>query len=278
MFRVKAEARFSHGWHCHPEFELTCIQASQGQRLVGDSIENYRSGDLVLLGPDVPHTWNSEEIPPSRESKRPLHRAIVIQFDGNFLGRGFFDAPEFETVASLLARANRGLRIEGTTRDWAAREMAAMARRDRFERLVSLLRILQRLSLSRDDDVTPISRFPVDTAPARSAQRRIDQLLRYLRERFAGEVSQREVAALVGMTPPGFSRFFRRTTGTTFVDYLSELRVSRACNLLIDTDHSVLEISLASGFNNLSNFNRRFSRLKGMTPREYRRHHRKPAG
>ena len=105
------------------------------------------------------------------------------------------------------------------------------------------------------------------------ARRRIDRVINYLNERFSGEVTQSDVARRIGMSPAAFSRFFRRTTGTTFVDYLNELRVSRACNLLIDTEESVLEVSLRSGFNNLSNFNRKFRRYKAMTPKEYRRYH-----
>jgi len=271
VYRVKSDPRFARGWHYHPEFELTWIQASQGRRFVGDSIENYRRGDLVLLGPNLPHTWTSE--PRTSQRAPELHRAIVIQFGKSFLGDRFFESPEFEGVAKLLDRAGRGLRILGPTHHRVSEKMLRMRKQDRFERLMQLLGILETLAEGRRD-VRPICRTSVGEAPLHGTRCRIDRIFAWLNEHYTGPINQGELARQVGLSPAGFSRFFRRATGTTFVQSVGELRISHACNLLIDTEHSILEVSLRSGFNNLSNFNRRFLLLKGMTPREYRRRHR----
>lgn len=272
VYRVKSDPKFSRGWHFHPEFELTYIQASQGRRLVGDAIENYRTGDLVLLGSNLPHMWRSEDPVKESSRRRALHRAIVIQFTESFLGTQFFNLPELENVQELLRRANRGLLIVGTTRDEVASRMAAIAKLGRFERLIELLQILHTLSRGKND-IREICRTAVVGVPSNGLQRRIDRVFRHLHEHYTMPIVQTEVASLLGMNPASFSRFFKKTTGITFVECVGELRVSHACNLLVDTDLSVLEIGLRSGFNNLSNFNRRFLHLKKSTPREYRKRH-----
>ena len=272
VYRVKADPRFSRGWHYHPEYELTYIHASQGQRIVGDRIENYRSGDLVLLGPNLPHTWRSEDHTQQDRSRRALHRAIVIQFSESFLGDRFLQLPEMAEVEGVLSRSARGLHIGGTTRDEVVRYMTTMAKLNRFDRLLKLLRLLQVLACG-GKDVKVICRTPTVVLPNQTRQRRIDRVVQFLHARCTSPLTQSEVASSAGISPAGFSRFFKKATGMRFVDYLAELRISHACGLLIDTEFSILDISTRSGFNNLSNFNRRFMRSKKMTPRQYRSRH-----
>jgi AraC-like DNA-binding protein len=270
VYRVKSDARFARGWHYHPEYELTYIQESGGRRLVGDNIDNYRSGDLVLLGPNLPHSWRSEiRAASSKRSTRSLHKAIVIQFQESFLGDGFLKSPELTRVAALLERATRGLHITGRTRDDVSGRMLAMKKLARFDRFLELLRILEILATSARE-VRVISRTPCAPSPGARSQERFDRVFSFLHEKYTGPISQPEVAKLGRMSSSGFSRFFRRTTGKTFVEYLGELRISHACNLLIETDLSILQTSLQSGFNNLSNFNRKFLKLKGESPAAYR--------
>ena len=272
VYRVKADPKFSRGWHFHPEFELTYIQASQGRRLVGDAFENYRSGDLVLLGPNLPHTWRSEDCITGSIRRRTLHRAIVIQFKESFLGPQFFNLPELENVSEFLGRAHRGLRVAGKTRDEIASRLVAMGELARFERLIELLRILHTLSRCKKD-ITEICKTAIVRVPSHGAQKRVDKVFHYLHEHYTMPIIQTEVASLFGMKPASFSRFFKKTTGITFIEYIGELRISHACNLLVETDLSILEVSVRSGFNNLSNFNRTFLRLKNVTPRRYRNRH-----
>ena len=272
VYRVKADRQFAGAWHYHPEFELTYIQRSEGQRFVGDTIERYVSGDLVLLGTNLPHTWRSDE-PVSPANKAPLQRAIVVQFGESFLGDGFFQRPEMAHIARLLQQASRGLHITGGVADVVIARLRTMKALDRFERLLELLGILERLSHG-GNDLRAICNSDRKSPPDRSTQRRLDLVFACLHERYATKLTQSEVAEIVGMSPSSFSRFFRRSTGRSFVQYLGDLRISRACELLRDSDLSVLEISLTSGFNNLSNFNRRFQQRQGITPRAFRTRYR----
>lgn len=287
VFRVKADPRFARGWHFHPEYELTYIIESRGRRFVGDTIESYASGDCVLLGPNLPHTWRSDDFPGQgrargrrplhRAHRAPVHRAIVLQFREDFLPEAAFRAPELAAVAAVLKRSARGLQILGRTRDEVARRLLSMKRLDGLDRLLEIFRILKAIAAG-GRDVLPISNGEFQLRPNASHQRRVDRVLDYLEARHVlaagiGTVTQAEAARLAGMSASSFSRFFRKTTGLTFVGYLNELRVSRASSLLTETDLPVLQIALRSGYTNLSNFNRRFLALRGLTPRAYRSLH-----
>ena len=263
---LKSSRSFPFKWHFHPEYELTLILESSGTRFVGDSNETYRDGDLVLLGPNLPHTWLSDPA----VSGGARHRAIVVHFAADFLGNEFNSSPEMVEISGLLSRARRGLHFESQLRDEAAAGLVRMQKQRGLPKLLGLLGLLQGLttggrSLSSEAFV-PSNR--------ERDLRRIDRVCAFVNERCHGRVSQPEAAAVAGMTPQAFSRFFRKTAGKTFVDYLAELRVSQACRLLIETDLSVVEICLRSGFNNLSNFNRRFRKLRKQSPREFRSAHR----
>jgi len=274
VYRVKADAQFARGLHCHPECELTYIVESRGRRIVGDSVEDYEAGDCVLLGPDVPHAWRSEELPRSsrRGGRRPLHRAIVVQFRPEFLGGAFLEAPELSRIRAIVDRARLGLRFTGRTRDEVVRCLESMRDLEGLDRLLELLRALRAIAAG-GRDVRAIASRTLVVSPDPAHLERIERVIAYLEANFARRPSQQTAARLVGMSPPSFSRYFRRATGRTFVGYLSELRVSRAAKLLRETQRSVTHIALEAGFNNLSNFNRRFLALRGTTPRKYRVEH-----
>jgi AraC-like DNA-binding protein len=268
LCRRRADPRFGFYWHFHPEIELTYIVRSRGRRFVGDSIEPYEDGDLVLLGPNLPHTWDSD---PRRGGR---HEAVFCQFSASFLGEDFLRAPEFAGVRRLLDRSAAGLRFTGRTQKAAARVMGGMDRAQGLARLAALLEVLDLLARSRE--YRPLSSRRFVPALREGDAGRIDRVCRMLHSRCTERVTLAEAAAAAHLSIPAFSRFFRRKTGRTLVAYLNELRTGLASRELIESDRPVSDIAFDSGFNNLSNFNRRFLALKGMNPREFRRQFRPP--
>ncbi len=256
-------AAFPYRWHFHPEFELTLITAGRGRRFVGDSIEPFEPGDLVLLGPHLPHTWHSM---PARGERSG---AVVVRFGPDVLGAGFLERAECGRLRRLMAAAGRGLVFSGRAAREVGDRIVGLAAAAPLERLLALPALLDRLAERAEP--RPLSSLEWDAAPPSRDARRIDRACRHIMQHFTEPLSLAAVAAVVKLSPAGFSRFFHRMTGRTFVGWLTEVRIGHACRLLVQTDQPVLEIAIDSGFGNLSNFNRAFRRLRGRTPREWRR-------
>jgi AraC-like DNA-binding protein len=258
---VREEKDFPFLWHAHPECELTLITAGRGWRYVGDHREAYRTGDLVLLGPGLPHTWMSKPA--------PRHRAIVLQFDPACLGAPLRAAPEFAAVRRLLAASARGLRLRGRLRDRIAAGLEALPAQPGLPRLLALLGLFHLIAESRER--SPIA-SPAYRRPEREEeQRRLAPLLNHLHASFRDRLPAAQLARRFGASTSTLARCFRRGTGRTLVQYLNELRIGHAAERLLDTDLTVSEVCFASGFQNLSHFNRLFRAAHRLTPRAYRR-------
>jgi AraC-like DNA-binding protein len=265
---------FPFHWHFHPEIELTLIIRGRGRRFVGDNIAPFGEMDLVLLGSNLPHTWRSDDEP--RPKPAGCH-SIVIQFRPDFLGSALSGPmKEMRAIAELLGRARLGFQFVGHVRDQTAEAMHAMEELAPLGRLTMLLEILDRLA--HDDRARALSSPGFRPAVADWDQKRITRVCDLLNREFTRPIKLAEAADLVHLSASAFARFFQRATGKHFTAYLTELRVGRACELMIETEKKIATIAHESGFENLSHFNRTFQRSKGSTPREFRKAHAKPTG
>ncbi|MEO6054330.1 MAG: AraC family transcriptional regulator [Chthoniobacterales bacterium] len=251
-------------WHFHSEYELTLIITARGMRYVGDSVERFDDGDLLLLGCNLPHVWWKD-----KEDRR-MAEAVVIQFSADFLGADWLHAPEARSIAALLTSSSRGLSISGTTREQVADGMREINAMKPWNRLLALLTLLGTLAANHRKN-RPLATTGYQPRLQPQEQERMGRVCNYINANYADEVSQPEAASIVGITPAAFSRFFFRHAGKTFEEYVNEIRIGQACWKLHVSDSTISEIAFAVGFSNLSNFNRRFREIKGVTPREFRR-------
>lgn len=251
-FRKRSDS-YVYDWHAHPEVELTLIISGRGQRFVGDSVAQFAPGDVVLVGPETPHTWAFDA------TVKPME-AVVVQLSPALFAPG---AAEFHTLVELFARARRGLRVTGPLRQKIATGLIALAAcADPLERYARLVTIFSQLAQAPSLEPLALAVATHDRDP------RVEMLLGYLRADPSATVTA--LAGRMGMGGSVFSRWFRRAVGKPCVVYLAELRVGQACELLLSTERSVLDIAFSSGFRNLANFNRWFRRVKGVSPTEYR--------
>jgi len=255
--------RFVCPFHYHPEIELTLIVSSTGQRYVGDHIGRFAPGDLVLLGPNLPHMYVNDE-----KFRGPAH-SIVIQFLPECLGRDFFNSSEMKAIRLLLSKSRVGLHFHGRTRDRIAPLLEQFKSLQGPARIMALLNILD--LLTRSSECRMLASPTYSPSLAIYQGERINRVCELISKKFKDGVTQSEAARMAKMSGPSFSRFFRRATNKTFRGFLNEVRVGYASQLLLETDRTIAEACYESGFGNLSNFNRQFLKLRKASPRAYRK-------
>lgn len=253
-------------WHYHPEVELTLIRKGTGIRLVGDSVEQFEDNDLVLIGAGLPHYWRSDAIYFKNEPGIQVE-AIAIHFREDCWGRDFLEMPEFMAVKKLLQEARRGVEITGKTKKLLIPSMESILKAKNARRVIVLLDMLQLLAASKE--IKTLSSAGFSKSYDHSNTDRINEIYNYTFNNFQKELSIKEIAAAVNISPNSFCRYFKTRTLKTYWQFLLEVRIGYACKLLIDDKMSVARICYDCGFNNLSNFNRHFKHMIGMSPLQY---------
>jgi len=255
-------------WHYHPEYEFVLVNKSSGRRMVGDHIGTFSEGDLVLMGPALPHVWVNDQKYFDKGNTEKAD-AVVLHFLEDFLGHNFLHLPETESLKKVLHLSKRGLVILGRTRTQIAKIMCEMPNQDGLKRLVSLFEIFDILSHSTEYEPLASPSYMENTRDMYSD--RFSKITEYVLRNFHRDISLKEVADEANMATTTFCNFFKEHFRMTFVEYLNTIRIGHVCKLLTDRDRTIIEIAYECGFNNLANFNRQFKRLKEMTPKEYRK-------
>ncbi len=263
-FKALRSTGFNCPWHAHPEYELILVLEGSGYRIVGDNMTSLGPGDMVFVGPGLPHIWQEET------GGRPRQvRTLLIQFEEKLLGDGLLKLPAMEPVRRLLRNSKRGLHVVGSTRKKVSALMHEMVRSKGLDRLLLFLQILSLLASSRD--CHPIAGPNFAANLELYDQERMERVYQFLTARLEQDLKLSEAAQLVHLSEGAFSRFFRAHTGKTFPEFVNELRIGRACRLLTETEKNITEVAFECGFTNLSNFNRQFLRFKAASPREFRK-------
>ena len=253
--------------HSHKNFELNYITSGAGRRIVGDNISGFETGDLVLLGPELPHCW---ELLDTDKNKEPT--CIVTHFSENIINSDFFKMPELEKVVDLLKQANRGIRFK-IEDDAEIREvLLEMAESEGLEYYIGLLKIFNSLIQieERDKLSNPLNHSSVFSKNIE----KINKVYEYVFQNIQEGIKLEEASAVLNMAPSSFCRFFKKKTNLTFMEYVKNVRVGMAAKLLAETDKQITQICFESGYNNLANFNHYFKENMGKTPSEYRKNFR----
>lgn len=252
-------AKFDFPVHYHPEFELNLVLNAKGKRIIGDSIKEFKSPDLVLVGPNTTHAWNSEA--------KNAH-VITIQFNIDFMDNAFLSKKLMLPVKELLENARMGISFSnGLSQDMVDRILGLSEIRG-IDSLFEFLSLLYDLSISRHQ--TRLSSITYAEQFDTTKSRRIKKVKEYLHNNLNNPIKIHDVAKLVNMSTSAFSHFFKKRTQRSFTEYLTEMRIGHAAKLLIESDKNISEICFESGFNNISNFNRTFKTQKRCTPKEFR--------
>lgn len=267
------DRRLRHGipfeWHHHPEYELTLTLNSRGRRLIGDHLGEYDDGDVVLVGPNLPHTWCSTS---SIDPKRP-HVAIVAWFADAWANELVALMPELSGLGALLQEARRGVHFSSAASAEVRPLLEKLPAAPPDVRLLHLLQVLRRLA---DDAQREPLADPTMAPVASAADPRLQKVLDHLENRFDKPVDVPKLAGIACLSPSALHRMFQRHTKLTPIAYVMRLRIGRACAMLMNNSSSIAAVAERVGYHNLANFNRQFRTIKGVTPRQFRALYRHP--
>ncbi|MDX2286523.1 MAG: AraC family transcriptional regulator [Bacteroidia bacterium] len=269
-FIVKGDAiAWNNPWHFHPEIELLyCIQG-RGTNFVGNHISPIEPGELLLFGKNLPHTRQRDA---SYYQRHPDEQpeTIVVQFVEDFLGDKFFSCRELMPVRLLLDRAQRGIRFSGAARAQAIRHMEALRSLDGVSALITLITLLDGLAQAAPGDYAFLNPESYIAEVNSQDAQKISRIFAYTAEHYQEHIPLATVAALAHLSIHAFCRYFKARTRKSYTQYLAEVRITRACEALMEGDKDIKEVCFLSGFNNLSNFHKWFRRITGLTPAAYR--------
>ena len=252
----------SHFWHYHPEIELIYVNGGAGKRQVGSHISYYTNGDLTLIGSNLPHCGFTDELTGNKNE-------IVIQMKPDFLGEHFFEIPEMVNIKNLLQQAKSGITFGGKTKRKIGKKIGKMEDKTPFERLLSIIEILNELELATED-ATILNAEGFRMEMHVQDNERINSIFNYVKDHFKEPIRLEEIAGKVSMTVPSFCRYFKKITHKTFTKFVNDYRLVHACKLLAEKPISISAIAFESGFNNFSHFNKSFKEFTGKNASEYR--------
>lgn len=259
-------------WHYHSEYELAFIRYPHGKRIAGNSVTAFEEDDLVFYGPNIPHAWSHEpapgEVQTASYNSGLSHYAIVVHFSKSCFGDTFFAIPEMGAIQAILQKSTRGLVVYGDTRKRIVQRMNQLIDHTGSRRVVLLLQILEELSVTGEYALLSSAGY-WDNLNDHDAVR-MSGIYEYIIENFTRDIVLDEIAAQAHISPSAFCRYFKARTKRTLKEFVNDLRINYACQLLEENRHSITQICFEAGFNNISNFNRRFKEIKEITPQQYR--------
>ena len=259
---------FDVNWHFHSEYQLFVVLKGRGTRFIGDHMQAFKEGDMVLTGPNLPHLWKSDKAYHDPNNNLITH-GIAIYFPDTFLNNSVFQLEEFEEIAQMLHRSSRGIEVKGRTNKSITDMMKQMLLLKGADRLIELLRIL--LLMTDSQDCSLIADAGYINTSKESEKDRLGHVYEYVMQNFHQKVSLEKAAQIANLSVSAFSRFFKSRVNKSFSDFLTDVRISHACKLLHETDLNVSEVSYECGFYTLSNFNKLFRERIKKTPIEYRK-------
>ncbi len=260
----RTKATFDFPLHYHEEFELNFVQNGKAaKRVVGDHMEEIAELELVLIGPNIQHTWYPHQC------KSKEIREITIQFHRDLFDEKFLHRNQMSLIRTMLENSLRGILFSKQTIKQMMPRLFGLTEKQGFDSVLELMSILDFLSASKNQKLLSNSSFSSRETLSYSS-RRVEKIMQYINKNFDSDIALKDAAKIAGMTEVSLSRFFKARTGQSFVDTLTDVRLGNASRMLIDTTQSISEIAYNCGFNNMSNFNRVYKKKKLCTPKQFR--------
>jgi AraC-like DNA-binding protein len=256
---------FTNPWHYHPEIELNMVLKSTGTRFVGDNIASFKENELVLLGPNLPHYWQSDK----HFSEERGAEAIILRFKKDLWGVHFWDLQESKNIQSLFHKANKGILFDDDTTNTVKPLLYQLLQAKGGERMWLWIQIFETLAHCASLQILSKTAF----TNTHDDSDRIDKVLNYIQDHLSENIDLETVAQLANMNTAAFCRYFKQQTNKTFVETLNDIRINYACRLLLDSDKTIGQICYDTGFQNIPYFNQVFKQKMAQSPSQFKRLH-----
>ncbi|MGF7216283.1 AraC-like DNA-binding protein [Spirosoma lacussanchae] len=270
VFLVKEIVKpfFSTDFHFHRECQLVYVVQSSGQRIVGDSVEPFEDGELVFLGSDVPHVWHNEKKYFQGSGEFHAHSLAMYIFPDRLI-ETMAAYGNKQVVESWLSTAQRGIIYSGKCRTSILEQLDETFRHEGLAQVVAFMKLIHNMIYATEFRLLASANY-VNSYPGNDNPR-MDKLFKFIFLNYRREISLKEVASVANMNEFSFCRYFKSRTQKTFIEFVNELRIAQACKQMLERNENIELIANECGFNNLTHFNKLFKRIKGVTPKEYRK-------
>ena len=254
-------------WHYHAEVELIFFKEGNGTQFIGDSIKRFRSGDVVLVGAQLPHYWRFDDAYFNGEKMKA--DIAVVHFCEDFWGSAFLNLPENKPIKTILEKAQRGIQVQGESKDEIGSLIESLLTAEGPRKIMTLMEAL--LKIERSPNNVSLSSIGFHHDYAETENDRINAIYNYSLANFKRKIQMEEMASVANISPNSFCRYFKSRTRKTYTQFISEIRVGHACKLLIEDSMNVKQICYESGFHNFASFHKHFKMITGKSPLSYQK-------
>ena len=259
---------FSNTHHFHNDYEIVLVKESAGKRIIGDHVESFHDGDLVLVGPNLPHAWfNEKEYYEGNPNLRA--RSTVLYLRKSWMEKEVLRLPQTARLRKLLEHSRRGVKFLGKARHYIGQLASQLHDKEGLNKTVDLFRILQVLSETEEYQLLTSSNY-LNTYNNNDTVR-LNDVYEYVMKNFSTEIRLEAAAAVANMSVNAFCRYFKNQTQKNFFWFVNEIRIGHACRLLQKKYIGIAQVCYESGFQSMTNFNKFFKRITGKSPSAYRK-------
>lgn len=267
--RVTDLPYFSTEFHFHKECQMVYVVESEGKRIIGDSVETFQGDELILLGSEIPHVWHNDEEYFEKDKTERHARSVALFFDPDKLVRLLVHLTPVKRLEAFLETARRGMKFSGNAKKILKQLLLKISKQESLTQVVTLLKILEFLTETSEYELLASNGY-INTYQTKDNDR-MDKVFKYIVNNYKTEIQLDDIASLAHMNKQAFCRYFKSRTQKTYTEFVNNIRIGHACKLMAESDHRIAELAYDCGFNSLSNFNRVFKEMKGVTPRDYKK-------
>jgi AraC-like DNA-binding protein/quercetin dioxygenase-like cupin family protein len=252
-----------HPWfyHYHPEYEIVCVLFGNGTRHVGNHLDYYQNGDLVFMGPNLPHAGFG------LKGHGP-HEEIVIQVKESVFKQSILSRPEMTAIHALLEKSKYGICFSGEAKEKITKKLMKLLKLEPFEKFIEFLSILQIMATTADYKL--LNPQTIFSSAIVKNNIRLQNIFNYVEQHFQEEIDIKKVASIANLSISSFCTYFKKIMNTNFTDFLNHYRIQQAC-LMLQQEKTISETCFECGFNNVPYFNKVFKAITKKTPSEFKK-------